>query len=749
MTFFISLSVMLALWFTAPDTHQKSTSEQDSSVITHEPAISSTGIQTKGLATETTLSATKKSKKVDDVPFTESPVVEMQQTVVNKPKELALSESGIDGSKFILELSNEELEKLGFRINHYAVYYRNHYNNQKVFYLATHQNGRFSVKGQGEFYNMKDYNPLQTDTIPENVSIKYMKITNKGWEIPMQNRNREDIEYVKTRFSFYPLFNTNQTGEIEKVNDKLKFNEVADTLLPVVIKYSQLDLEKKRDQFFWFKTNDDFYNNLPERYAWVKEEFEKLKLEKRLNGNQFNVDFKINDWHNELLIPNGEVLSGKDCIIQFTKKELEKIGVFKKDNNLWFYSHRTPYNGTAGGMLTEIVDGKPQSKVDTTFNVDYYAKYTTDCQGDFLVNQSSIKQMDAFFIDDDILLPVQAENKEGTIYWFTLSDKFWKLVPERYQYLKEHYNMMLYNKSIEPNRDFVKYFTNPFKKVGVDVSIIELSKKELENIGFKYVNGGAEINCGFGKNWIQFKFEDMYAKMDKKWRDKIKHIDPPFEQVDYISPNRRFVRQEWVGKFDSLFAASNHGYQFVYITDSLGRHMHKINILQEDIQINGEDFKYLIPIMVRNSKVTNPLSEDRVFWFTPTEAFFDRLPNRIKNGLEKEYKIVSSEGKSAELSACTYFESCKSTLKVENMKIYPNPAQHEITIDFQLINAQEGEILLANISGQQLRVLRSKSKFNEGVNTVRCELNDIKPGIYLISIVTPLGFKTERLIVTE
>ncbi len=580
-----------------------------------------------------------------------------------------------------------------------------------------------------------------------------MKITKTDRGHTPQNRIREDIEYVESRNKFYPLFNTNQAGKIEKVNNKLWFEELADTLLPVVIKCSQLDLENKRDQFFWFKTNNDFYNNLPDRYSWVKEEFETLKAEKKKKKKEMlRVNFKIEEWNKELLIPENEVLDGKSLIVQFTKEELKKLGVFYNDRNDREYSIFTPYRGSASGGKTVIINGRLEMIFDSIWNTDYYIKYTTDCQGDFLVNQSSIKKMDEFFNDDDILLPVQAENNEGTIYWFTLSDKFWKLVPERYTYLREHYNKMLYNKSIEPDRDFVNYFIDPFKKVGVDVSIIELTKEELKNIGFKFTDGGAEINCGFGKNWIQFSFTEQISYMPQPKSDPKTAVirkKPVFEHINYISPNKRFIKKEWADKFESLYAASNQGYQFVYITDSLGRHMHKINIPKEDLQINGEDFKYLIPIMVRNSKFATPNSEDRVFWFTPTEAFFDRLPDRIKNELKKEYDIVSSERKSSELSACTYFESCRSTLKVENMKVYPNPAQHEITIDFHLPDSQIGEIVLANIAGQQIKILKSKSKFDEGFNSVRCQLQGINPGIYLVTIVTELGFKTERIIITE
>jgi len=686
----------------------------------------------------------------NDHPSENSEYGAQQPVLLDKQKELAFSDTVIDGSKFILELTNAELEKLGFKINHYAVYYRNHYENQKVFYLATHSNGRFSISADSTSYYMNEnYYPLQTDTIAPENTLKCTNLFALVFRRMSENGVRIDIEYQKTAHSFYPLFCTNQTGENEKINDQFNFDEVADTLMPVVIKFPQLDLEKKRDQFFWFKTNEDFYTNLPERYAWVKEEFEALKSTKKTRGNKLNVDFNIKDWNKELRIPENVVLDGKNYIVQFTKEELEKVGIFKHQRFGWSHSHCTPYSsGITGGFETVFVDGSPYLDVDTTFLVDYYIKYNTDCLGDFRVNQTTIKRMNDFFNDDDILLPVQTENSEGEIFWFTLSEEFWKLVPERYQYLKKHYAQILYNKSIEPNRNFVKYFTEPFKKVGVNISIIDLNKDELENLGFKFVDGGSEISCGFGKNWIKYWFTDKRNKEVAKLSTEIPKR-PPFEHLQYFTPSKEYPIPEVVEKYDSLFAASNQGYQFVYITDSLGRHTQRINIPRNDLQINGEDFKYLIPVMVRNSKFATPYSEDRVFWFTPTEAFFDRLPVRIKNELAKEYKIVSSEGKSAELSACTYFESCRSTLKVENMKIYPNPAKREITIDFILEKAQAGEILLANIAGQQVKQLQSKSNFKEGFNTVKCQLDGIKPGIYLVSIVTPLGFKTERLIVSE
>lgn len=771
MTSLICISVALALLYSTHETTQISRTEPNYLKFKNEVNISDNRTKSNESAIEIEESAEMELKEEYSTPAVKSFAINKLPLVNTNQLKSTLSDTLIDGSKFILELSNEELGKLGFQINHYTVFYRNSYNNSNLLYLATHSNGRMGIKGDKLYYNLNDYYGLQTDMLPDLVPISQKRTIYRGRD--PRNDKSIHVEYLKSHHSFFPLFNTNQKGLLETIDDQLKFDELADTLMPIVIKCSQLDLEIKTDQFFWFNTNDDFYSNLPARYAWVKQEFENLKAAKRTRGDRLDVDFNIDEWNKKMLIPDGLVLNGKDKIIQLSKDELEKIGIFKNEKYRWSYSHMTPYRGSAGGLETKLVNGRLQTIVDTTFYVDYFIKYSTDCFGNFLRSGMSMKLINDFFNDDDILLPVQLENETGNIYWFTLSENLWGLLPERYTHLKEYYNKMLYNKSLHPERDFVKYFNDPFEKVGANVTFLELSKEELEKIGFKFddigwrvvtltsLNGeveknkykyiGTEINCGFGKNWIQYKSVDLWMFLPQ---EKIDHKAPrknlPFqESVNYISPNRRFIKSEWTEKFDSLYKSSNQGYQFVYVTDSLGRHMQKISILQKDIQINPDDFKNLIPVMVRQSKLANEFAEDRVFWFTPTEAFFNRLPERIKEDIKAEYNIVSSSEKSSKLSTCTYFESCKSTLPVENLKVYPNPALQKITVEFYLTKTQEGLISLTNIAGIQIKVLKDKTAFNQGFNSFPCDLNGIKPGIYLISIVTKEGFKTERIIVSE
>jgi hypothetical protein len=124
------------------------------------------------------------------------------------------------------------------------------------------------------------------------------------------------------------------------------------------------------------------------------------------------------------------------------------------------------------------------------------------------------------------------------------------------------------------------------------------------------------------------------------------------------------------------------------------------------------------------------------------------LPDRISEELRLEYNAIL-KGATLPQSNCTYFEACKSTLDVDGMKIYPNPANQTINVDFSLPAAAAGYISLVNISGAQIKVLVSDTNFQEGANHFTANVSDIAPGIYMVMIKTDNGFKTQRLIVTR
>lgn len=76
---------------------------------------------------------------------------------------------------------------------------------------------------------------------------------------------------------------------------------------------------------------------------------------------------------------------------------------------------------------------------------------------------------------------------------------------------------------------------------------------------------------------------------------------------------------------------------------------------------------------------------------------------------------------------------------IEDMKIYPNPAQAELTIQFNLDSEQSGQLVIFDIGGKQVKVIK-EGTFNRGSNTFQWNgtngSNKRTAGIYICRLYT-------------
>jgi hypothetical protein len=194
-----------------------------------------------------------------------------------------------------------------------------------------------------------------------------------------------------------------------------------------------------------------------------------------------------------------------------------------------------------------------------------------------------------------------------------------------------------------------------------------------------------------------------------------------------------------------------------YLSDeSGGQSMKWITDLDDEDKNTTEYFlkksQFLIPILLRNKDFPEYLSENQIFWFEPSAALFDSLPESIGHQMALEYNyIIADKEKKLQLpaSTCVFFETCKSTLDIADLRLYPNPAQLNVTIDFTLSKSVSGWISLVSISGTALKFLVPATTFSEGKNSFNVDISDILPGIYLVLLTTDKGFQTQRLIISR
>ncbi len=471
-----------------------------------------------------------------------------------------------------------------------------------------------------------------------------------------------------------------------------------------------------------------------------------------------NPNYDIESWISSILYPPDKVIDGTDFILNLSREEKQRIGLFRKKENdkLLYYSYQTPWGRGAGlGGKTTWSKTKNNSgrdsvqciEYDTTLIVDYLPKMLTDTLGYPKTMSTTGYYIQSSLITDDHLIPVKHSD---VIFWFTQSDSLWTLLPDRYRYLQKIYQRIFFTKSLYPDIDLVRYFEQGRKQIDMDVEILDLSNIELENIGFQFIRDSLATQTSvYNNEWIQIQF-NLPGMVLKMLNDGISHFlnfSGLRGGIQIVNEKNKDFKKEHNGlEYDELMKSPFQGFQFVMVTDELGNELVNFRSLARNEYLSGSESQYLIPVRVPFDKYFSEYSETKIFWFTPTEEFFDRLPDRISKNLRQDfYSLIGN----LETSSCTYFEECRSTLQLDDFLIYPNPARERITVSFNAADKVTGNIHLVDIKGSIVKKLEAKVNITNGNNEFHYILNDVQPGIYLVAVQSDKGIKTARLIVYE
>lgn len=254
------------------------------------------------------------------------------------------------------------------------------------------------------------------------------------------------------------------------------------------------------------------------------------------------------------------------------------------------------------------------------------------------------------------------------------------------------------------------------------LNLINLSKNELRKIGFRIESDEVSILTKGGV----FKWEVFFSKKG------------------YGVKNIKFKSIKRKPKL--VFVSNLEGVQNIKWTEPG----------DDDDKMEEEYFQSkiqeLLPVVLKMENFPEILKEDKIFWFAPSDALFEALPDVIGRQLQNELVILNEAQNGQKMDAnldCFYFEACKSTLNVDNLNIYPNPAKNNATLEFFVNEESEGEILLLSISGKEVKKLVTKSKFESGINTFNINCSEVPSGIYLVMLKTKSKFKTTRLVIQK
>jgi hypothetical protein len=419
-------------------------------------------------------------------------------------------------------------------------------------------------------------------------------------------------------------------------------------------------------------------------------------------GNQPEADNSSQEFKTESYAWSPDTIIDKSLLLlDLSDKELKAIGIVRKGVALFYHNI---IEGKYDWALTNYPDLIPEEERTTTFN-KFFVAYVTN-------SQFEPEGSGNFYSSMDTLIPVITNIQSGHIFWFTPDESFFSLLPERYNYLSSTYKNLICLKKKYPKRTFTNYLGNGVERILDPINVLNLNKEELQKIGVLIDN-----ECV------------IFQTINKKYTLKIcKH-------GTYSVGN---------DEDSNVFPPNPYP---VIMTDTLGRRLHiEGSILNKDTV--SKIMNILVPVRINLNNVVPPNQEVIICWYYPAQEFINALPEKIGAELKSELIIVTN-GSRGSSTSCNYFEVCKSSLKLDNFKLYPNPASYSVTIEFE--NSEEiiGSISIVNMAGLKLRVLLPNTTLLSGHNSYKMNLSGINSGIYLISVNTKKGFKTQRLIVSQ
>lgn len=430
-----------------------------------------------------------------------------------------------------------------------------------------------------------------------------------------------------------------------------------------------------------------------------------------------------------------QTIDGKPFIINADQALLEKLGFVFVGKSVFYQNKstdgaKTMYNnyvieieeGTQWHMKN-LYYGSLEDSIHTN-SFDFYPVVATYRTGTIESYVYGIFN-EPVEMANDTLLPIQIQsgilnnNPNDIILWFKISDNLKTILQDSNHPLLKNNNYIM-AKRLKPEKNYIDYTLDAL----FDPSqFIELNENELLNIGFEITQEkqNSPHRNDTVQNFLKLKFQ----------------VDTIGIETKYGKWNRSTTRYP-------RYSSDSPELTLLLVTKINGDFF-------ETFKTESElDFSNLIPLFIPNHYFDSINSENLVFWFQPNDILFEKLPKTISKQLQIEYNYIVAEDKSTlEKPECVYFEECKNTLKVEDFKVFPNPAKTHASVSFNLQEAIEGKISLVDLTGREKSILQPQAVLMKGEHRFNLDLSDVSEGIYLITLYSDSGVQTKRLIVSR
>jgi len=431
----------------------------------------------------------------------------------------------------------------------------------------------------------------------------------------------------------------------------------------------------------------------------------------------------------KIIWPIDSVFDGNKFIVTLTDAELMNIGFLIDETGLYynneFKDKRVCFHArkesNAGEITTVIPFLHRRNKKRLASNNDFHP---------VLISNNEFAPIDItkeeFALMNDTLLPVRIKNnqlkygEEDIIIWFAISEDLFNLLPNRYNYLQKDVQEILNIKKQYQNTDIVNYKAENRME---NVYFFELSEKELQELGFVIESDRIQITTKSGiDNWQISLSKKSMGVSPLKWFSKLKKE-----------------------KAQLIFLSNKEGKQMLK-WKSLGENRNKMKA-----EYFTNTIQKLVPVIIKQADYPNILIEDQVFWFELNSL----LPERISSHFKQKYSDSENKITDDPLEQInqtkdnSMVKEINPKITISACKLYPNPANQFTTISFSVPERVNGSILLVSISGMEIKTLVPNTTFSEISNSFTLDLSGISSGIYIVLIKTSMGYKTQRLIISQ
>jgi len=348
----------------------------------------------------------------------------------------------IDGSRFILKLSNEELAKIGIRIVDKSIVYKNIANGYcyefgtrfyKAYIQNTPENYSFLKDEKGQKYSehyvgigFSRKNWIEDEKTVRKKNVKPEVINGSTEQYSYYYEIPEDT-ILPTQLDFYPVFESNEYyGDIfgNGTLNSSDFEMANDTLVPIV--FPKTGGGRDTEVILWFVLTKQLYDILSVNHKPLMDELIQYKTVKKRFPHK-----NIIEYRSPFLIDESKIL-------KLSQNELQKMGFS-------FYADSTVYIGNNSKGHYKVMLSEKQSSMNAMkfdglqvpeLNDGCLALFVTDNSGNPLHNSLGLLSM-LFPNQDEIykqiprLIPVEVKGGgfyNSLFFWFIPNESFFKAI---------------------------------------------------------------------------------------------------------------------------------------------------------------------------------------------------------------------------------------------------------------------------------------------------------------------------------